>query len=106
MASALGDKIRALRKQKKFSLEQLAELTESSKSYIWGLENKEDPNPSVDKVAKLASVLDVTAEFLLSESPGSSAEDATDEAFFRKYKSLSERDKQRMRKILDALDDE
>ena len=32
--SPLGDKIRALRKQKKLSLEQLAELTDSSKSYI------------------------------------------------------------------------
>ena len=31
--SPLGDKIRALRKQKKLSLEQLAELTDSSKSY-------------------------------------------------------------------------
>jgi DNA-binding XRE family transcriptional regulator len=40
----LGDKIRALRKEKKLSLEQLAELTDSSKSYIWELENKDDPN--------------------------------------------------------------
>ena len=43
MPSPLGDKIRVLRKQKKLSLEQLAELTESSKSYMWELENKDDP---------------------------------------------------------------
>jgi hypothetical protein len=47
--SPLGDKIRALRKQKKLSLEQLAELTDSSKSYIWELENKDDPKPSAEK---------------------------------------------------------
>ncbi len=48
--SPLGDKIRALRKQKKLSLEQLAELTDSSKSYIWELENKDDPKPSAEKI--------------------------------------------------------
>ena len=54
MPSPLGDKIRALRKQKKLSLEQLAELTDSSKSYIWELENKDDPKPSADKIGKIA----------------------------------------------------
>ncbi len=49
MPSPLGEKIRALRKQKKLSLEQLAELTDSSKSYIWELENKDDPKPSANR---------------------------------------------------------
>ena len=57
MPSPLGNKIRELRKQKKLSLEQLAELTESSKSYIWELENKDDPKPSAEKTAKIAAVL-------------------------------------------------
>ena len=64
MPSPLGDKIRALRKQKKLSLEQLAELTDSSKSYIWELENKDDPKPSAEKIGKIAAVLEVTTEFL------------------------------------------
>ena len=64
MPSPLGDKLRALRQQKKLSLEQLAELTDSSKSYIWELENRDDPNPSADKISKLAAALDVTTEFL------------------------------------------
>ena len=54
MPSPLGDKIRALRKEKKLSLERLAELTESSKSYIWELENKDDPKPSAEKIGKIA----------------------------------------------------
>jgi transcriptional regulator with XRE-family HTH domain len=66
--SPLGDKIRILRKQKKLSLEQLAELTESSKSYIWELENKDDPKPSAEKMARIAATLEVTTEFLLSDS--------------------------------------
>ena len=106
MPSPLGDKIRALRKQKKLSLEQLAELTESSKSYIWELENKDDPKPSADKIGKIAAVLEVTAEFLLTESSATPDEAVLDEAFFRKFKTMTEPDKKKIRKILDAWEDE
>ena len=106
MPSPLGDKIHALRKQKKLSLEQLAELTESSKSYIWELENKEDPKQSAEKISKIAAVLDVTTEFLLTESSATPDEAVLDEAFFRKFKAMSEPDKKKIRKILDAWEDE
>ena len=104
--SPLGDKLRALRKQKKLSLEQLAELTDSSKSYIWELENKDDPKPSAEKIGKIATVLEVTTEFLLTESATTPDEEVLDEAFFRKYKNMSEPDKKKIRKILDAWEDE
>ncbi len=106
MPSPLGDKIRALRKRKKLSLDQLAEMTESSKSYIWELENKDDPKPSAEKVGKIATVLEVTTEFLLTESTATPDEAVLDEAFFRKFKAMSEPDKKRIRKILDAWEDE
>ena len=106
MPSSLGDKIRLLRKQKKLSLEQLAELTESSKSYIWELENKDDPKPSAEKIGKIAAVLDVTAEFLLTESLATPDEEVLDEAFFRKFKTMNEPDTKKIRKILDAWEDE
>lgn len=106
MPSPLGDKIRARRKEKKLSLERLAELTESSKSYIWELENKDDPKPSAEKIGKIASVLEVTTEFLLTESTTPPGEEVIDEAFFRKYKSMPEGTKKRLRKILDAWDDD
>lgn len=106
MPSPLGDKIRALRKGKKLSLEQLAELTDSSKSYLWELENKDDPKPSADKLGKIALVLEVTTEFLLSDSAASPDEEVIDEAFFRKYKRLPGKTKQQLRRILDAWDDE
>jgi len=103
MPSHLGDKLRALREQKKLSLEQLAGLTDSSKSYIWELENKDAPNPSADKVGKLAAALDVTVGFLLSGTSASPDAEVVDEAFFRKYKTLPETTKKQIRKILDAL---
>lgn len=106
MPSPLGDKIHALRKKKKLSLEQLAELTDSSKSYIWELENKDDPKPSAEKISRIAAVLEVTTEFLLTESSATPDESVLDEAFFRKFKAMSEPDKKKIRKIIDAWEDE
>ncbi len=106
MPSPLGDKIRALRKQKKFSLDQLAELTDSSKSYIWELENKDDPKPSADKIGKIAAVLEVTTEFLLTDSTATPDETVKDEAFFRKYKTMPESTKKRIRRILESWDED
>lgn len=102
----MGEKIRALRKQKRLSLEQLAVLTDSSKSYLWELENKDDPKPSADKIGRIAAVLEVTADFLMSGAEPTPDESVIDEAFFRKYKSMSEPDKKKLRKILDAWEDE
>ena len=106
MPSPLGEKLRAQRNLKKLSLEQLAELTESSKSYLWELENKDAPRPSAEKVAKIATVLEVTTEFLLSESTTTPDETVIDEGFFRKYKRLPEADKKRIRRILDVWEEE
>lgn len=106
MQNTLGEKIRKLRKDKGYTLDKLAELTESSKSYIWELENKDDPKPSADKISKIAAVLDVTSEFLLTESVTTPDEAVLDEAFFRKFKAMSEPDKKKIRKILDAWEDE
>lgn len=74
--------------------------------YIWELENKDDPKPSAEKIGKIAAALDVTTEFLLTEFATTPGEEVLDEAFFRKYKSMSEPDKKKIRKILDAWEDE
>jgi transcriptional regulator with XRE-family HTH domain len=104
--SPLGDKIRALRKQKKLSLERLAELTDSSKSYMWELENKDTPNPSAEKVARIAAALDVTTEFLLSTSASTPDGEVLDQAFFRKYQNMPEGTKKQIRKILEGWEHE
>ncbi len=59
-----------------------------------------------DKISKIAAALDVTTEFLISPSGTNPDEDVIDEAFFRKYKSMSEETKRRLRQILDIWDDE
>ncbi len=100
MTTSLGNKIRALRKQNGYTLEKLAELTESSKSYIWELENKEPPRPSAEKVAKIAIVLGVTTDYLVSATKTAPSEDVLDQAFFREYQDLDESTKEKLRKLV------
>lgn len=104
--TALGDKIRELRKEKKLTLDKLAELTGSSKSYIWELENKNPPRPSGEKIGKIASVLGVTAEYLLDPTEKTNVADATDEAFFRKYRHMHPDTKVRIRRMVELWDDD
>jgi transcriptional regulator with XRE-family HTH domain len=104
MTTPLGDKIRTLRKKQGYTLDRLAELAESSKSYIWELENKDPPRPSADKIAKIAVALGVTPDYLITESVG--VEDATDTAFFRKYRGMEPATKEKIRKMLDLMGDD
>lgn len=106
MTSILGEKIRRLRKEKGFSLDKLAELTETSKSYLWDLENRKPRRPSADKINRIAAALEVTPEYLLEEREVAPDEKVADEAFFRKYQKLDPDTKKKLRKIMDAFDDE
>lgn len=104
MATTLGEKIYKLRKLKGYTLEKLGELTDSSKSYIWELENKNPPRPSADKIAKVAAALGVTAEFLVDERESEPAPNVIDEAFFRQYRNMDHDTKERIRKLVEVWD--
>jgi transcriptional regulator with XRE-family HTH domain len=106
LTTPLGDKIRTLRKAKGYTLDKLAELAESSKSYIWELENKNPPRPSAEKIAKIAAVLGVTADYLIDPSDTVQVEDATDKAFFRKYRNMDPGTKDKIRRMVDLMGDD
>jgi transcriptional regulator with XRE-family HTH domain len=106
VGTPIGEKIRELRKKKGYTLEKLAELTESSKSYIWELENKNPPRPSAEKVARIAAVLGVTSDYLVDTSQKVEAADATDEAFFRKYRKMDTGTKEKIRQMVELWGDD
>ena len=85
MPTPLGDRIRERRLKKGLTLEQLAQEIGSSKSYIWELENKDVTRPSAEKLQAIARALDTTMDYLLT-AEDVTEEDATDRAFFRKYR--------------------
>jgi transcriptional regulator with XRE-family HTH domain len=101
MITVLGDKMRELRKRKGYTLEKLAELTDSSKSYIWELENKNPPRPSAEKVARVASALGVTSDYLVDTSENTDVAEATDQAFFRRYRKMDPATKDKIRRMVD-----
>ena len=84
--TAFGEKIRELRKAKGYTLEKLAELTELSKSYIWELENK-NPSPPVGREIGVHRAR-IGRYSRISARPNAKlgVVDATDEAFYRKYR--------------------
>jgi len=106
MPNALGEKIQTLRKKKGLTLEKLADLTDSSKSYIWELENKNPPRPSADKIAKIANQLGVEIEYLLSEDKAMKEEDSVDAKFYREYRKLSPEVRKKIRAMAKLIGDE
>ena len=104
MTLPFGIRIRELRKAKGYTLDKLAELSGSSKSYIWELENKNPPRPSAEKLSKIAEILGVTVNYVLNgDEP---LEDATDSAFFRKYQKMDAATKDKIRKMVDLMGDD
>lgn len=106
LANILGEKIRKLRKEKGLTLDKLADLTGSSKSYIWELENKHPPRPSAEKLAKIAEQLDTTIEYLLDEGDELSQEDAADARFYRQYRKMDSAAKAKVRQIIKLWDED
>lgn len=106
MPTPLGERVREQRRKRGLTLEGLAERVGSSKSYMWEIENKEVVRPSAEKLAMIATALKTTVEYLLGDESEQAEENAKDTAFFRKYKSMTEPQKEQLRRILDALDDD
>lgn len=101
MTASIGSKINALRKEKGYTLEELADKAESSKSYIWELENKNPPRPSVEKLAKIAKALDVTLEYFVDEEMPE--EDAMDAMFYREYRKRDPDTKKKIRQMIELM---
>ncbi len=106
MSSTLGRKVRELRRERGMTLEDLAGATESSKSYIWEIENKPVVRPSAEKLNRIAAVLKVTPEYLADEDRTQATTTEHDEAFYRKYQGADKDVKDKLKRILDVLDDE
>lgn len=99
---SFGKKIKDLRTSAGMTLDQLAQATGSSKSYIWELENKNPPRPSAEKLSAIAMALSVTVDYLLGADDQTLAA-AEDKAFFRQYSSLPESTRRTIREMAGLL---
>lgn len=99
MSKYLGQKIRNLRKEKKLSIEKLAEMSDSSSSYIWDLEKGIHSNPTAIKLSKISQALGVTMGYLTSDSE--ITDETLEESFFIKFRKLSVGNKDKIKKLVD-----
>lgn len=61
----IGERIKKLREQKGYSITELAEHANVSKSYLSYIERDLNKNPSIHFLMKVAKPLDVSIEYLL-----------------------------------------
>ena len=59
-----------------------------------------------DKIARIAAVLGVTAEYLVDPTETVQMADAADEAFFRKYRRMNPDTKEKIRQMVELWGDD
>lgn len=102
MPVTFGERIKELRMARGLTLDQLAQATRSSKSYVWELENKNPPRPSAEKLSAIAAELGVTVDYLLG-ADDQTLDAAEDKAFFRTYSSMPVETRQQLREMAKIL---
>ena len=107
MTKSFGAILQQHRKRAGMTLEALAQDVNSTKSYIWELENKPNIRPSAELVYRLAKTLGTTVGVLMGqEDPGEGFPQdlpEQDRVFFRDYQELRPQTKQRLKNIMDIL---
>ena len=97
----LAEKLKRLRKEKALSLDELANLSGASKSYLWELENRDERKPSAEKLIEIARVLDTTTDYLVDDK-ATFDDAAAKEVFFRKFNRLDDDTKGRVMDMIET----
>lgn len=104
MSEKFGEKLRKVRTAQKKTLEELAIAIGSSKAYVWQLENKKNAKPSAELLLKIANFLGESPDFFLDDEADERSESQVEDAFFRKFRKLSDEDKRYIDRIVSGLD--
>ena len=97
---SLQKRIKKLRKEAGLTLEELADLTDSTKSYMWELENKPAIRPSARKIMDMAVALGTTVDYLMDGAGGTTV---NEERLIRVYRKLAPGMQERAFSILKCL---
>lgn len=60
----IGARLKALRKQRQLSLQDVADRADLSKSHIWEIENGRAVNPTISSAVQIANALGVSLDYL------------------------------------------
>lgn len=95
--------LKRLRLRSGKSLQQLADVVETSKTHIWDMEQGNSSNPSRELLEKLAKAFRVSVSELLGENPNAKDEPAELVALYRDLKELSEPDRKTIEAVMKSL---
>lgn len=99
----LGARLHELRVRDRMSLQDVARAVGISKAHVWNLEKGMSDNPSMDLLLKLAELFRVRVADLVGENPAAESEAPEMVAMFRDLKSLSERDREAIRVLMEQM---
>jgi len=107
VSDSFGKKVRKLRIAEGLKLEELAEKLETTKNYVWQLENKSPARPSGQLLLRIADIFDVSPDFLINDSAEAQTDNHRRDALLRRLddKNVSDGDLEKALKILKILDD-
>ena len=105
MSESFGRKIKELRIEKKLTLDELAEMIGSKKTYVWQLENKTPARPSGKLLLDLAKALGVSPDFLIDDSIEEETTDHLESALLRSVhgRGLTEQELRQLIKFADGF---
>lgn len=99
----VGERIKELRTKLGLTQSELAKKVKLHYTQIGRYENK-GAQPSADILSKLADVLDVTTDFLMSGSQDDMAEGISDKELMTQFKRIAKLPKERKAIIKELLD--
>lgn len=105
MSDSFARKVRSRRIEKGMTLEELANRLGSTKSYIWQLENKSPARPSGELLLKLASVLELSPDYLIDDDVEEQSADHLKDVVWRKSKNaqLTRADLEKVLSLIDMI---
>jgi len=98
---SLGEKVKQLRTANKMTLEELANIAGSRKSYIWELENR-GIKPSAQKLYQISQHFGVSLEYMVDDTFVKAEANEIDSAYFIKYRRLPNNTKKKIRDLIDT----
>ena len=85
------------------TLEKVGEFLNSSKAYVWQLENKDNAKPSAEIVLELSKLFQVDPYYLIDDNSKTPTDEQDEVNFISAYNALSRRNKSTVRRIVLGL---
>lgn len=100
----IAEKIKNERKRMGLTLQKLADLTDSSKSYIFEIESGKSKEIGASKIFKMSKALGVTADFLVNDNRSCSLPCDQDRILYSKIQDFSSKEKEFLKCFVQAIE--